>query len=675
MSHSISTQESWFTQRYRKIHLDFHTPSWGTLENLNVDDLVANMVKGNVNAVVIFTKCHFGNSYYPTRVGHVHPSLKIDYVGEAIEKLHAQDIKVIAYHSVGWDAYAGKKHPDWIRRDEKGNAQMIPWANMCFNSPYKEELLIPQLEEIARNYNPEAYWLDIVHAAPCYCDYCKAKFRAENRKELTNGLEHEEFQRRTVHRLLREIRLRIKSINPEALIGVNGLGRLGSDLSLAQHVDYLTLESQPFAGYDNNSFVARYARTTGKPFELLTVRFYTGWGHWTLKPLAQMKYEFAQIMMNGGLVSCGDQHYFDGRLEPAVYERIGQAYGWLKEREDFAVGAESVPYMALLGRLRTRVGGPIITGFEDADALRGAHKALVELHQQYDIIVNIEQLNRYKILVLPDVRDLSDDEIESIKTFVREGGRLLATYKTSQRPGEEFRLADCFGVSMIDDSPYSMHYIRLSDEIQGDIPNIPWMIVGGAAKVEAVSAKPYAELVYPIIEPEKIPRMPPPGDASSLPAITVNEYGKGKVIYISSPIFASFWQNQHTWLKLIVGRLISLITGDAPFVIDAPPTVEANLTRKGDDLLLHLLNYQAVRATRASLRDSATIAAQRRWRRSYEPIEEICPLHDIPVKVKTEARSLIWEPEGIELTYEEENGYLSTVIPKLEIHGILRAKK
>ena len=659
---------SWFSYRFRKVHVDFHTPMDTTI-NIDVKDFVDNLVKANVNVAVLFTKCHFGYSYYNTEIGHKHPGLKVDFFSDASKGCQDNDIKVIAYHSVGWDELQGKKHPDWIQRDSKDEAILRPWPSMCLNSPYKDSLLIPQLEEISRKYNPDAYWLDIVRISldGCFCEYCKRRFKNEYGIELekNTGSLHQEFKIDTIARFLKEVQIRLKAINPNVMIGVNGIGRLEDPQhgpkKLLEHVDYLTLESQPaWGGYDNQSFVARCTRTRGKPFEILTSRFYAGWGHWTLKPLDQMKYEFCQIMMNGGLVSCGDQISFDGRVEPSVYRRIGEAYAFIKEREEFCIEAESLSYIAVFfGPKQNRA---------DINSLRGANKALTELHQQFEIIEDLRDLNKYRVLILPELGEMDEELIMDIKDFVKEGGSLLATFKSSYKVGRDFALGDCLGISYIEDSPYSANYVRLLDEIKDPDMDLPLLVYDVSTKVKITTAKPLARLVYPFIEPEKIPRMPPSSMESPYPAVTLNSYEKGRAVYISTPVFRNLWITQHSWLRTIIGNALSLITKDAPVMIKAPPSVEINLTKIKDKLLLHLLNYQAVKRTSVP---------RELWkeRGSYEPIEEISPLYDIPVKIRAKAGEVTWEPGGTCLKFEQNGEYASTVIPKLDIHGILRIKE
>ena len=51
------------------------------------------LVAANVDSVTLFAKCHHGMSYYPTKVGKVHPGLMFDLLGAQIEACHKRDIR------------------------------------------------------------------------------------------------------------------------------------------------------------------------------------------------------------------------------------------------------------------------------------------------------------------------------------------------------------------------------------------------------------------------------------------------------------------------------------------------------------------------------------------------------------------------------------------------------
>ena len=77
------------------------------------------------------------------------------------------------------------------------------------------------------------------------------------------------------------------------------------------------------------------------------------------------------------------------------------------------------------------------------EAAMGAARTLSENHIPYGVIgkVNLKDLSAFDVLVLPDVLVLSEDEAERIREYVRSGGSLYASGRTSPA-----LLADVFGI-------------------------------------------------------------------------------------------------------------------------------------------------------------------------------------------------------------------------------------
>src|SRR5579875_4033522 len=96
----------------RQVHLDFHNspliPDVG--RDFDADAFAATLADARVNSVTCFAKCHHGMSYYPTKVGVVHPSLRRDLLGEQIEACHRRGIRVPVYVAVVWDEWAADHH-------------------------------------------------------------------------------------------------------------------------------------------------------------------------------------------------------------------------------------------------------------------------------------------------------------------------------------------------------------------------------------------------------------------------------------------------------------------------------------------------------------------------------------------------------------------------------------
>ena len=77
--------------RFRQIHLDFHTSEHitGIGRAFSRQQFQDMLMRGRVDSVTVFSKCHHGWSYHPTAIGRRHPHLAIDLLGEQIAAAHA----------------------------------------------------------------------------------------------------------------------------------------------------------------------------------------------------------------------------------------------------------------------------------------------------------------------------------------------------------------------------------------------------------------------------------------------------------------------------------------------------------------------------------------------------------------------------------------------------------
>src|SRR4029453_16984562 len=85
-------------------------------------------------------------------------------------------------------------------------------------------------------------------------------------------------------------------------------------------------------------------------------------------------------------------------------------------------------------------------------ALRGACRILQRAHIPFGVITRgqLGDLDRYRVLVLPNVLRMDADEVSAVRAFVERGGRLYASgysslVETTGARHDDFMLADVFG--------------------------------------------------------------------------------------------------------------------------------------------------------------------------------------------------------------------------------------
>lgn len=662
--------KEWLRTHIRQVHMDFHMPEFpvDAIRRFNAEEFVGHLVRGKVNMVALFAKCHFGNSFYNTRVGHKHEGLPNDFLREAAEECRRHDIKTIAYYSFLCDVHAHEERPHWRRINANGESDPRRgcWGRLCPNTPYREELALPQLEEIAADYPVDGFFIDIPFCGPCWCPYCKEKFRLMYGRELDASTPVDEvtaFMQNSTGRFLRELRVICDRHNPDLKIVTNCAWKLDSSRYFSEGSDYGVWESQPHQNYLSHSFAARSVRTLDVPVQVMSVRFFQGWGDLTLKPTAQMTTEFAAMIGNGAVASSGDQVNVDGTLQPPVYDMFNQAFGFVEAREKILLDAESVTDTALLAPVARRdCPAPEAVG----PAMKGAHKALVESHVQFDILnsLDIDKIDRYRTIILTEPNDFAPGVFEALEAWVRKGGTLIAV-GGALVSGGDFAMQDAFGLEFIEPSVFSVSHFRPTAELPGDMVDLPLQLRGRAFKVVARGATTLAEYIYPQIEQThehafRHPACPPPADRPSPYAFaTENKHGKGRCVYVAGSVFRVYWETNHHWLRQFVEALLRRLDPNPLYRVDAPSLVETNLMKtSGGDLLLNLIHYQV-----GHQGDTKAIPS----------IEKVYPLGPIPCSVKAKGvQRVALEPMDQEIAFKESDGYVSFTIPSVEYMSIAR---
>jgi len=664
-----------FERRYRKVHLDFHTPEWApqAVDMFDPKELISTLKRARVNIAVIFTKCHYGNAYYETSVGHKHSGLRVDFLGEVIREAHANDISVIAYHSVAWDNRVPVYHPDWeVVRPEGGRYPGVGWRWCCLNSPYRDYVL-SMLREIAENYEIDGLWLDWAYIEHpwlfCYCHRCRRKFRETYGYDMVRfesaPLEVRrmmvEFNSKVKDDFISEASSILKRARPGAVLTYNQAGHhLHPYPENPANVGFLAVEAHA-PNYLFQSFIASYLSCQRKPAEVITPRFLKDWGEWTLKPKDTLKTEIASIISNGGLPSIGDQIYPSGRLEVEFYRELGEVFSWLEEREEWLVGSESVKDVAILNSTTTNRARQILLECDKDVPPRGAHRALVDGKVICDVVneMALDNLSEYNVLVLPDQICLSDECQQRIRDYVRGGGGIIATGRTSLlseggEPREDFGLADLFGASFGGDFPFSRCYIEVTDETaKFGLPRMPILSKERPVRLNLTSGISLGLIVEPSCE--KVERTPPPACRTDLPSIVMNVYGKGKCIYVASAIERDIGMRNEPWLKKLYLNLIDMVRRDTLVEAEAPTSVRVTLRKQPGRWIFHFVNI-----------------APNPGELGPSYVEGVLPARSIRVKVKvpSEPERVYSAPDRWSVNASLDGRWLSFELPEVKIHSM-----
>ncbi len=479
--------------KFRQVHLDFHTSE--AVPDIGKDFTKENFQKmlkaGHVDSITVFSKCHHGWSYHPTKANKMHPGLSFDLLGAQIEAAHEIGVKTPVYLSAGLDEKCAVEHPEWVVRQKDESTTWVKdfmtagYHVLCFNTPYLS-LLAEQVKEVLRNYDADGIFMDIVSERPCYCHTCNEILKREG-KSIFDEQARQELAERTYLKYAKTIRDAIDEIRPGLPLFHNG-GHVGPGAkNVIEANTHLELESLPTGGwgYDHFPASARYVQRLGKEFLGMTGKFHTSWGEFGgFKHPNALKYETALSIANGAKCSIGDQLHPKGAMDEATYDLIGKAYAEVEKKEpwcDHVTPVTDIGILCLEGidqkylEKRTVDRGKFLGDV-------GCNRIMLEGKYLYDRLDPYSDFSNYKLLILPDQIYIDDQTEQKIRDYVNQGGKVLLTGKSGLLKDQE-RFLDCFALHYKGKHAYRPTYFTPVNDLK-DLKKSDFVIYTDAYEVE-----------------------------------------------------------------------------------------------------------------------------------------------------------------------------------------------
>ncbi len=619
----------WYNDTFRTLCLDFHYPAWVTDLGIALDEQTAlaqmeELAGIGVEAVHVIAKDRYGHALYPTEVlgGEQHPHLAGDYLGTMVRAARRVGLRAVAYFNVGASESLNARYPDWRMRLLEGANGSPMEGPLCLLSPYRNEVVLPQLTEIARTYAVDGFWLDGLGwqlSRWCGCRWCQVAFgRATGHTAVPAPAEphadsYRQWRAAAQEQIAAEITARLHAIEPSLAIlsagaapgsyglplagrpagpwrGLSNAGRHGAG-GWRQRFDPLTV-----------SFAGRLLTAQRQGTDVSVARVPGAAGSWSLPPTAALDIACATALAVGGRCRLTAQPYPDGQQEPTVIEALANTCEFIIEREDWCRDAIVVPLVAILHSAATLRRTDHERGGGSLGSVRAAHKMLVESGWHALIVdeATLEQrVDEFATVVLPEQAALPETTVATLRDFVRRGGGLVAAGDVAawdergrRRPPPG--LDDVLGVRRADDESQLAGYLRPGSAFLAgtEIRDMAFPVAGRWQAVRTDGAQPLARhlgLHPAFAAPAGAPRdravwagRPPPGSQSGYAGITFHHFGAGRAVYIAGPICSAYSQHTAPDLRGVVARCLDLATPLTQRVValHGPPSVELSLFRQ-----------------------------------------------------------------------------------------------
>ena len=658
--------------RFRQVHLDFHTageiPQVGA--KFDQDAFQAALRDGCVDSITLFAKCHHGYSYYSTEVGVIHPTLKRDLLAEQIEACRSVGVRCPIYISAGFDEVSAFAHPEWVIVGKDGQLRNMletpGWSQLNFATAYLDYLCAQIEEVVCRWPDNDGIFLDIV--CP-WRDYSRATLK----RMRAAGLDprHDEDANLNAQNVLlnyyRRANAAVRSVRADTAVFHNG-GHLPIGASRFNFLNsHFELESLPTGGwgYDHFQFSARYAVTQPREFLGMTGKFHGTWGEFGgFKRPAALRYECSSMLANGAKCSVGDQLHPSGEINSDTYALIGAAYAEVKAKEPWVRNVSPAACIALISAESPQHEVRDTTTISAAD--QGAARMLLELHLPFVVLDAQADWSGYHLVVLPDGFRFTSDTLAKAREHLAARRCILAAGSALlNSSGDAFALDP--GAELIGRSDFDPDYL-LATPLSQDVPvRSPIMIPGGAYEVSLTTGRALAERRVPYFNRDWrhfcSHQHAPDSPASVGPAAVLGR----SVAWFAHDLFAQYRSiGQPLYRDFFLAALKHLFPEGLPVETSLPSVARFNLLEQPTESrhIAHLL-YAPV-----TLRASLMIWGQPK---PCEVIEELIPLLDsrVTLFLQLKVRAVTLEPQGIELSFTQNNNRLTFIVPSFTGHQMV----
>ena len=491
----LSRAESFFG-----VHFDFHAemddPELGGNTTPEKVREILGIIKPDY--VEIDTKGHPGVSSYPTAVGNHAGRFARDPLKVWREETAKAGVALYAHYSSIWDRRAYELHPEWapIGADGKPVKEV-----MSLLGPYDDQLLIPQLKELACKYDVDGVWIDGDDWAMVndYSPAVLAQFKAETgigtaprKPGDPNWHEWRAFNRELFRRHLKKYASELKKAKPGFQICSNGAFGARMPEAPLDEVDFLSLDICGRSCVDVSRYMSRLFAPLDKPWDLMSWSFY----EWRLrkldppasrKPAIQLMREAACIIAQGGAyqavfsqAGAGDPPKRDGSIDIDKIKLFADVRNFCLARKPFCFKARVVPqigvYQSAAGTYAVGDASVAANPFKGANLTIGIVVALMDAHRCVTVLRNDPKirLEDYPVIAVCDWDVLDDGIPERLEAYVRNGGKLFVSGPSvalfgkmlagAPRKGNLHLVGK--GAVFTTDVPVSKSYVNPSDKIR-----------------------------------------------------------------------------------------------------------------------------------------------------------------------------------------------------------------
>ncbi|MDR2848663.1 MAG: hypothetical protein LBV39_06110 [Bacteroidales bacterium] len=432
------------SESFLGVHFDFHAGA-------DCNEIGKNTTPEMVNAIIdkvhpdylqIDSKGHPGYTSYPTKVGNQAPGFVGDPLRIWRNETAKRGVALYMHYSGVWDTRALELHPEWSVVNADGTKNHDKTSVF---GQYPEQLLIPQLKELAGDYGVDGVWVD----GECWATVPDYSERAIQLFRETTGIESVprksddpywfewlQFHREGFRKYLRHYVAAVRSVYPDFQLCSNWAFTDHMPEPVSVPLDFLSGDYSPNNSVNSARYAGRYLIHQGIPWDLMAWSFCND--PIQQKTIPQLQREAAVVLALGG----GFQAYFtqnrDGSVRLPELDVMAEVAKFARERQPYCHHSQQIPQVALIYSTEAfqhqNVYG-LFNRYND-NKLSGILQCLLEGQNSVDLIGEDllgTNIDRFPLVVFPEWNYISATFRDDLLMYVKKGGNLLVIGEESTK--------------------------------------------------------------------------------------------------------------------------------------------------------------------------------------------------------------------------------------------------
>ncbi len=593
------------------VHFDFHAGKGATnIGATTTPEMVQAIVDSlRPDFIQVDSKGHPGLTSYPTKVGNPAPGVVADSLKIWREVTAKNGVALYTHYSGVWDTEAVTLHPEWAVVN--GDGSRSDRITSVF-SDYRTQLLVPQILEMALEYQTDGIWVDGECWATCL-DYseraCEAFKKQTGRENIPTSPDQEgwedwyKFHQEAFREYLRSYVNEVKSQAPDFQIASNWAFTDHMGESVTANVDFISGDYSPNNSVNAARYSTRLLSTQNRSWDLMAWSFGSvsgDYGNWGPKSAIQLSREAACVLAQGGCFQAYITQAPDGAVNLDKLPPLAEAGKFCRERQQYCQYSTNVPQVVLFCPTAQYYHNNALAGaplFPMPSWQRPVLNRLLELNYHVDVRLDqhlTETLDEIPVVVFYRGGLWSEELKHKLPEYIKNGGSVVII---GNEPLGEIR-------PVLNDAQ------ELASENQDDT----WFL-------------------------------------------SSYSFGKGKVVVIPTPVGSpeGFTNADaptfHEYLEKAMQEAFS--NPIVQFEQKQPLDVSIRKTQDGR-LSIHLVNVSGPHE-QAGIIDA------------IDPVENV----KLSLNLTTPVKSIRLEPSGTQLSYTQQNDRVELTIPSIPIYEIL----